>query len=315
MSLTISILLSTLAIAIALFLLGFTIIKENETGAVVRLGKPARVIKSGLKWIFWPLEKVILFPTSLIQLEFRLAGIITEQGEYNGTKYGQANIGIEPALYFRWPENNNLLETVKIVATPENISSLNDLFEETILNAFRSAGGAVTWREIVKDRKEFSAKVLEALINDASDPINQARIPRENINLVIKHVNLPEELEEAITKPEIARMEKEATITKAEGEKKRLILEGEGFARARKELFKAIGDSPESMRKEVLYTLREMAKGTSNTILFGIPSEITDSLGNIFNEGGDFLKNFKKFFSGLDQSKQKEFLAWFEKIK
>ncbi|PIP26199.1 MAG: hypothetical protein COS71_00175 [Candidatus Moranbacteria bacterium CG06_land_8_20_14_3_00_40_12] len=314
MAMILSIFCSILGVGITLFVLGFRIIRENENGVIVRLGKPTRVVHSGLRWTFFPIDRVARFTTQLINLEFRVAGIITEQGEFppnSGIKYGQANVGVEPTLYFRWPEDNSLLQTVKIVANPEDISSLNNLFEETILNAFRSAGGCVTWREIVRDRKDFSAKVLNNLTNDLSDPINQACIPHNTINLVIKHVNLPEKLETAITDPEIARLEKEATITRAEGERKKRILEGEGFADARKLLYKAIGKEPESIQKEVLLTLREMAQGTSNTILFQIPSQITDTLGDVFGKG-DIAGNFTKFFSGLSDKKKKEFFDWLE---
>lgn len=298
-----SIVLSALLILVAWFILGFLIIRENQNAVVVRLGKPFKVIGSGWTWVLFLIDKVARFTTSLIELEFREAMIITARGEHNGVKYGAANIKVRISMYFRWPEDGALMtKTIRTIPNPEDIygvGGVKDIFEETVLDAFRSEGGCVTWKEITQDRKSFAEKVLQTLMDEDSDPINQAGLPKGTIRLVITSLTLPPDLEASIIKPEVARLNKEATISTAEGEKKRLQLEGEGKAYARKKLYEAIGKETEDIQKEILLTLREMSQGTSNTILFGLPSRLTDSLEQILGKAGVNFNDIRKLFPGL----------------
>lgn len=289
-----SLFLSVLSIFVTMIILGIRIIRENETGVVVRLGKPKKVISSGLRFTIWPFDAVRRFTTNIIELEFREATIITAKSK----DFGAANVKVKPTMYFRWPETNTgLINALKVVGNPENVEALKNLFEETVLDAFRSVGGSLTWRELAQDRKKFAQTVAEELINEDADPVKQACL--ENVRLVIINLELPEALRNAITEPEIARMRKEATIEEADGIKQKIIREGEGHADARKKLFEAIGKEPDGVQKEMLLTLREMAKGTSNTILFGIPSQITDAMGNIFGGKDIGFDNIRKIFPGL----------------
>jgi regulator of protease activity HflC (stomatin/prohibitin superfamily) len=88
---------------------------------------------------------------------------------------------------------------------------------------------------------------------------------------------------ENLTKPDIARLEKKAAITKAEGAKEAIILNGEAVAIARKKLFDAIGRKPENIQKEILLRLSEMAQGPATTI-FPIPSKIFDVFEGAFGK-------------------------------
>lgn len=274
-------------------LLGFRIIRENENAIVMFLGEPRRVATSGLIHTWWPFEYIKRFTTNLIELNFANAGLIT----IKDADYGEINIGLETNLYFRWPENDDLIKTVRVVRDPENIEFLKNLFEETVLDTFRTVGSSKTYREIMKDRKAFAEEVRTALLDEVADPVNQAGIPGETLRLTIKHVHLPQGFEETLSQPEIQRVkmvasgfEAQATEIKLEGEgkglKKKRALEGEGIAIARKLLYDAIGTEKENLLKEALLTMREMAQGTSNTILFPIPSGFSDMLSETLGKKG-----------------------------
>lgn len=315
-------LLSILVVAGICLLFGFHIVREDENAVVVRFGKPVRTVKSGSCWIIWPIERLRRFTTNIIELEFRETTIITKKS--NPTKksgeYGEANIKIKPTMYFRWPENKKCLITaLRVVGNPEDKNSLKDLFEETVLDAFRSVGGNLTWKQISQDRKRFAQTVGKELENEKADPIKQACL--QNVRLVIVNLELPEGLRNAITEPEIARFKKLATIRTAEGEKERLRQEGEGNrhkkeqegegdAYARQKLFAAIGKEPADLQKEILLTLREMAKGTSNTILFPIPSKLTDILEDVFGKEKGSIFDPAKFIAGLSESQKKSLTDW-----
>lgn len=306
--------LSILAVLAVWFILGYRIIRENENAVIVFLGHPRRVVKSGLHHTWWPFEYIKRFTTNLIELNFANAGLITVKDN----NYGEINIGLETNLYFRWPENDALIKTVRVVENPEDIASLKNLFEETVLDTFRTVGSSKTYREIMKDRRALAEEVRTELLNEEADPINQAGIPSETLRLTIKHVHLPQGFEETLSQPEIQRVkmvassfEAQATEIKLEGEgkglKKKHALEGEGIASARESLYNAIGTSKENLLKEALLTMREMAQGTSNTILFPIPSGFSDMLSETLGKKGGTASSIdlKKVIAGLSDDQLK----------
>lgn len=262
------------------FILQLRVIRETSRAVVVRMGKPIYVIQSGLNHIWWPFEWLSFFPTTIQELNFdKRAGIITSEGKYHGAHYGQANVGVDVAMYFLWPDADEaLIKALRALGTTD-LSEIANRFEESILDTVRTVGGGKTWGEIVQERQKFAQEVRDALSDEEEDPINIADL--QKIRLAIKHVELPLGLLDSLTKPEIARLEKKATITKAEGDKQATILNGEGIANARKKLFAAIGKEPEDMQKEVLLRLSEMAQGTANTI-FPIPTRILDVFEGAF---------------------------------
>jgi regulator of protease activity HflC (stomatin/prohibitin superfamily) len=297
------------------------IIKEDEVAVVIRLGEPKKVLQSGMSYILWPLERVKRFSTNLLELNFTTAGIVTAKTK----DIGELNIGLEMAMYFRWPEGEEeLFKTLRIISDPEDIPAIANLFEETVLDATRSAGSSKTWKDIITDRASFAREIKENLLNEASDPMKQAGIPKETMRLAIKHLKLPEGFKDTISEPEIQRLKMDAAKHEAnamkikmtgegEGLKAKTILEGEGIAQARRDLYAAIGDDPENMKKETLLTLREMAHGTSNTILFPIPSKLTDALENIFGKPAAG-SSFQDMFSKFSKTKQEAVIKFIENL-
>lgn len=112
----------------------------------------------------------------------------------------------------------------------------------------------------------------------------------EKVAIAIEDIDFTDpELKKAISAPELSRLKKDAQKLDTDANRYTLEEEGAGAATARKKMIEVIQGAPEL---EVLYTLKEMAQGTSNTILFQIPaafeSKIKDMLG-----GNDFGSMFK----------------------
>lgn len=283
------------------FIFQLRIVRETSRAVVIRLGKPVRRKESGLRHIWWPFEWLSYFPTTIQELNFRPAGIITSAGEYNKAKYGQALVIVQVAMYFRWPATDeDLIKSLRALGTTD-LSEVADRFEESVLDTVRTVGGGKTWGYIAQERQEFAKEAKESLSDEPEDPIKIASLP--DIRIAIKHVELPKDLMDSLTKPEIARLEKMATIAKAEGEKRATILNGEGIASARKKLFAAIGKEPVDMQKEILLRLSEMAQGTANTI-FPIPTKLLDVFEGAF---GSKLSSFD-FESFLKTDTGKKFI-------
>jgi hypothetical protein len=113
----------------------------------------------------------------------------------------------------------------------------------------------------------------------------------KDISFAIEDVNFRDpEMKKAISAPETARLNAKSIklMAEAEGYKKRV--EGAGAADARKAMIDVIKDHPDL---EFLYDLREMAQGSSNTILYQIPGAFENRINSILGDNtkiGDLLK-------------------------
>lgn len=285
------------------------VVRETERAVKVTLGNPVSVLESGLCFVFFPFQYLRRFSTEMIELGFRECHVVTKKDPK--TECEQVRIGVESTLYFRWPCSDELVKVLRAIPNAEDIEKVKNLFEETVLDAVRSRGAEYTWKEMVGDRKGFAADVKRSLFNDPDDPLVQAGIGEGTTRIVIQRVTLPEGLEGAISAPEIARLNAEADVKKAEGERKAIGLKGEGErsaiksrgraeAEVRKILFDAIGKDPDRLVLEQLLTLREMAKGTSNTIF--VPSEVASALAGIRKtlDSASFERMLKS--AGLEES-------------
>jgi len=106
-----------------------------------------------------------------------------------------------------------------------------------------------------------------------------------DVSLAIENVDITnKELQTAISEPEKERVKALAKQLAAEGEKTKREKEGEGDAHARKVMLEVIRDYPEL---EYLYSFREAAKGTSNTIFYQIPAAFEEKIRGI--TGGNEL--------------------------
>lgn len=263
--------LYALGTLILYIILGFRLVRENEIAVKVFLGKPQRIKRSGLRFVLWPLEWLTKFSLGIQELEYPdLIEVVTKKGSYNGENFGPAVLELQATLYFRWLQDDDLLETVRVIGDPNDKPALRDLFQETFFDAVRSAGGSRVWKDLTENQKDYADKVAEVLKNEPQDPVRLARLT--DLRVVITKLKIPDDLKVSLTA-------EEAKARQGRGEKERLRLEGEGQAEARKAIFKV--NKEMGMENEALLTLREMAKGTSNTIFFGMPEPLAALMNRI----------------------------------
>jgi hypothetical protein len=241
---------------------------------------------------------MIHYPTGPVELNFtKLAGIVTRGGAVPGEdrKFGPANIGANVSFRFRYPRDLNA--AVKFLPPPpknkndlEAMAALTSLFEEVVLDDVRNIGGQRIWVQLARDRKGFAEAInhsLREVAKDASgNPVEGNIIIDSQIQqptVAIDHLEIPKELLASLTAEEIAQLEKTATITRAEGEKRKRQLEGEGTADAKSKLLDAIRAQPENLRIQSLLTLEQMAQGNATTI-FPIPTDIMNTLSDVFGK-------------------------------
>ena len=88
-------------------------------------------------------------------------------------------------------------------------------------------------------------------------------------NVELKDVSLPEEMKRVIARVAEAEREKQAVITKAEGE----VEASENLAKAASLMSK----TPGAMHLRTLSTLSDISGDKSNTIIFALPVEVLKS--------------------------------------
>ena len=276
----------------------FRVIEPNEMAVRVFLGLPHRVEKYGLKFIVWPFEQLVIYPTKVQQYEFPDFEIVTSVGEYLSHHYEKAVITIErPTLYFQWPiTDKGLIRAYKKLPEPRKIEKLHRFFQDIVTNTMRSVCSVLTWQELCEDPQVIYKEVIRRLQDPESGEVNPFfRGGIKPLSVEIKDIKLPPELATVINLPAAAIFRKKETIIAAEAEAARIATVGKGEADARRAVFDAIrkGELP----KEALLTLREMAKGKGTTFAM-LPPEILQVFQGVLGQQTT-PDGLSKWFLGL----------------
>ena len=131
--------------------------------------------------------------------------------------------------------------------------------------------GSVTLDELLVDREKISTEICK-IIDELSDPWG---IKVENVEL--KDIALPEEMQRVIAKVAEAEREKQAVITKAQGE----VEASENLTRAANNMAKV----PGALHLRTLSTINDVSSDQSNTIIFAMPIEVLRAFEAIGDRG------------------------------
>ena len=124
----------------------------------------------------------------------------------------------------------------------------------------RNIAGSVTLDELLTSREKISTNICE-IVDKATD---EWGIKVQNVEL--KDVALPGEMKRVIAKVAEAEREKQAVITKAEGE----LEASKNLAEAASTL----SQSPGALHLRTLSTINDVSSDQSNTIIFALPIEV-----------------------------------------
>ncbi|MCK4554700.1 SPFH domain-containing protein [Candidatus Parcubacteria bacterium] len=273
----------------------------------------AKVCDSGLCWIWFPLEVVVRYTKEVMKFKFRVKSIMTKKGKIKGydDPIEPAEIDITSTIYARF-DKNNLLQTIR-KAPGSTAEELGPFLIPYVMDIVRALGGRLPWRLINQARHNFAQCVLGRLIPEIYSPMilpesgeeekdsvyefNTERCDKAlalsdlegkspfvqfgltDVAFTVEDIDfIDKELKKAISAPEKARLEADAKRREAEGERDKLTEVGKGSADAREMMINVIKEQPDL---EVLLSLREMAQGTSNTILYQLPSAFEDRIKNM----------------------------------
>ncbi len=234
-----------IAIVIIVLLSSIKQINEYERGILFSYGKFNKILNPG-----WRLVLPIIQSYSKIDIRTKVIDV----PEQETITKDNVSVRINAVIYF------SIFDASKALLSVENFRyAVSQLAQTTMRNAV----GSVTLDELLSSRDKISTEICK-IIDEATDPWG---IKVENVEL--KDVALPEEMKRVIAKAAEAEREKQAVITKAEGE----VQASENLAKAAQ----LMATTPGALHLRTLSTLNDLSSDQSNTIIFAIPIEVLEA--------------------------------------
>ncbi|MXQ55256.1 slipin family protein [Shimazuella alba] len=238
-----------LIIFIIFMVFSLRIIQQYEEGVVVRLGKYARSLRPGVRFVFPLLEKVkkVDMRTRVENVENQ--DIITKDS---------VPVTINAVVYYQ------VINAQKALHGVENYKKATSIVAQTVL---RSNLGAHTMQEMLTEQRKLD-DLLRKTLDEATEPWGI-----KVTGVEIRSMDLPEGLRRAMAKEAEAERERVAKVIVAKGE----------YEAAEKlaDAAKVISQQPVAMQLRTLQTMTEIAAEKTSTILF--PYEMA-SFASLFNQ-------------------------------
>ena len=227
-------------------------INQYERGILFKKGRYAKVLEPG--WhVIWPIFE------SCQKIDIRTRAV--DVPEQEAITSDNVSIKINAVIYYK------VFDAGKALCEVENFHyAVGQLAQTTMRNVV----GTVTLDQLLTDRERISTDICK-IIDDATDPWG---IKVENVEL--KDISLSQEMQRVMAKVAEAEREKNAVITKAEGE-----------VEAAKNLAEAanmMGNTPGALHLRTLATLNDLSSDQSNTVIFALPVEVLRALDGLSNK-------------------------------
>ena len=245
-------LIPVLVIVLVIALCSIKQINQYERGILFKRGKYSKVLNPG--WhIIWPIFE------SCQKIDIRTRAV--DVPEQEAITSDNVSIKINAVIYYK------VFDAGKALCEVENFHyAVGQLAQTTMRNVV----GTVTLDQLLTDREKISTNICKN-IDEATDPWG---IKAEKVEL--KDVSLSQEMQRVMAKVAEAEREKNAVITKAEGE-----------VEAAKNLAEAanmMGNTPGALHLRTLSTLNDLSSDQSNTVVFAIPVEVLRALEGLGNK-------------------------------
>jgi len=217
-------------------------VSEYERGIKFTCGKYSRIMNPGWRLVFPIFQnyKKIDIRTKVIDVPEQ--EVITKDN---------VSVKINAVIYY------NIFDASKAVLAIEDYHYAVSQLAQTTM---RNIAGSVTLDELLTSREKISTHICE-IVDKATD---EWGIKVQNVEL--KDVALPGEMKRVIAKVAEAEREKQAVITKAEGE----LEASKNLADAANTL----SASPGALHLRTLSTINDVSSDQSNTIIFALPIEV-----------------------------------------
>ncbi len=198
----------TLGIILAIVTLwavfSINIIKPEEMGVLVLLGKPIKFCDSGIRFVPWfPGCYIKRFPKKMYNLDFPARKVISKKEK----PYGAQVLTVDSVAYLRFPRDDNLIKILQS-EIPTDDRGLMDWVEEKIVSTIRVVVSGLHWQAAVENLEDVEEDVTAHL--KRNNALLDVGFVPECIDITIKEIRLPSELEVALICVDRQRLQAEA---------------------------------------------------------------------------------------------------------
>ena len=256
------VLLIILAIVLIVILGSLKQINEYERGVKFTFGKFSSIMNPG-----W--NVVLPIFQSYKKVDIRTKAV--DVPEQDAITKDNVSVRINAVIYYK------VFDASKAILEVENYYyAVSQLAQTTMRNVV----GSVSLNELLGEREKISLEICK-IIDEATDPWG---IKVENVEL--KDVSLPEEMKRVIAKAAEAEREKEAILTKAQGE----VEASKNLAMAAQ----TMATTPGAMHLRTLSTINDVSSDQSNTIIFCLPIEVLEAIKGKSIDATEVVKKITK---------------------
>jgi regulator of protease activity HflC (stomatin/prohibitin superfamily) len=239
-----------IGVLLVLYLLtSIQILAEYERGVIFRLGKLLDRPKGpGVIFVFRPIDRIVRISLRTVVFDVPPQDIITRDN---------VSVKVNAVVYFR------VTDPSRAVVEVENYNYATSQLAQTTL---RSILGQAELDDLLAERDRLNQQ-LQQILDSQTDPWG---IKVSSVE--VKHVDLPQDMQRAMARQAEAEREKRAKIIHAEGE----LIASEKLAQAAAILNK----EPAAITLRYLQTLTDIAAENNSTIVFPLPLELINIVGN-----------------------------------
>jgi regulator of protease activity HflC (stomatin/prohibitin superfamily) len=229
-------------IVVVLIISGIKILKEYERAVIFRLGRMVDPRGPGIAYVIPFVERMIRVELRTVTMEIAPQDVITRDN---------VSIKVSAVLYFRVVEPNRAIREV------ENYLFATSQLAQTTL---RSVCGECQLDELLAEREKINAH-LQTIIEQHADPWGI-----KVIQVAVKHIDLPQEMQRAMAKQAEAERERRAKVIHADGE----------FQASQKlaDAAEIISKQPMALHLRFLQSLVEVSAEKNSTIIFPVPIDL-----------------------------------------
>jgi regulator of protease activity HflC (stomatin/prohibitin superfamily) len=235
------------AVVLFVILISLRQINQYQRGVMFTMGR-----FSGVKNPGWRLVVPIFQQMTKVDIRTKAVDVPDQKAI---TK-DNISVGVNAVIYYKVSDSS------KVVLEVENFAyAMSQLAQTTMRNVV----GQVELDQLLGEREKISEHI-RSIVDQASDDWGI-----KVLNVELKDVSLPTEMERTIAKQAEAERERRAVIIQSEGE----VTAAENMAKAAA----ILSSAPGALHLRTLQSINDVSSDQSNTIIFTLPLEILRAFG------------------------------------
>ncbi len=238
------------AVIVVLFFVfsAIKVLREYERGVIFRLGRLIGAKGPGI-FFLWPvIDRMVKVSLRTIAMDVPPQDVITRDN---------VSVKVNAVIFFRVVDPRNA-----VVQVEDFLYATSQIAQTTL----RSVLGQVELDDLLASRDKINQQ-LQRIIDEQTDPWGVKVTTVE-----VKHVDLPQDMQRAMSKQAEAERERRAKVINAEGE----FQAAEKLAQAAQ----VLASTPIAVQLRFLQTMREVASERNTTTFFPVPIDLFEPFLN-----------------------------------